>query len=69
MKIVLHRQIVEKYSNIKFDENPISGGRVVSCGPTNGQTDKTNLIVTFHNFPKAPETKLPESKIKCPKAT
>jgi len=26
------RQTVEKYSSIKFRENPSSGGRVVPCG-------------------------------------
>jgi len=32
------RQIFEKYSNIKFHENPSSGSRVVPSGPTDGQT-------------------------------
>jgi len=64
MNLDFARQIVEKYSKVNFNENPISGSRDVSCGPTNEQTDKTNLIVPFHNFAKAPETRLPESKIK-----
>ena len=33
------RQIFEKYSNIKFHENPSSGSRVVPCGQKDGQTD------------------------------
>jgi hypothetical protein len=42
----------EKYSNIKFHENPSSGSRVVPCR----RTDMTKLIVTFRNFAKAPKT-------------
>jgi hypothetical protein len=34
------RQIFEKYSNIKFHENPSSGNRVVPCGWTDGRTDR-----------------------------
>jgi len=32
-------QIVEKYSNIKFHENPSCGSRVVLCGRTDRKTD------------------------------
>ena len=40
MKIEFSQQIVEKYANIKFHENPSSGGRVGPCGRTDGgQTD------------------------------
>jgi hypothetical protein len=41
MKREFYRQIFEKYSNIKFHENPSSGNRVVSCGQTDGH-DGTN---------------------------
>jgi hypothetical protein len=41
----------EKYSNIKFNENPPSRSRVVPCG----QTDITKLTVAFRNFAKAPK--------------
>jgi hypothetical protein len=34
------RQIFEKYSNIKFNENPSRERRVVPYFPTNGQTDR-----------------------------
>ena len=35
----------EKYSNIKFHENPSGGSRVVPCGRTDGRTDKqTDLM-------------------------
>ena len=44
------RQLFEKYSNIKFHENPSSGSRVVPCGGT----DMTHLMITFHNFANAP---------------
>ena len=44
----------EKYSNIKFNENPSSGGRSVPCG-ADGRTDRhmTKLIVAFRNFANA----------------
>ena len=32
-------QSFEKYSNIKFRENPYSGSGVVPCGRTNRQAD------------------------------
>jgi hypothetical protein len=55
IKLEFSRQkgIFEKYSNIKFYENPSSGSRVVSCGRMDGQTDMTKLIVTFGNFANA----------------
>jgi hypothetical protein len=50
MKLEFSRDIVEKYSNINFNENPSSGSRFAF-----GQTDKTTLIVVFRNFVKAPK--------------
>jgi hypothetical protein len=51
-------QILEKYSHIKFHQNPSNGRRVVSRGRTEAQTDRhtdiTNLIVTIGNFAEAP---------------
>jgi hypothetical protein len=38
MKVEFSRQIVEKYSNIHFHENPSSGSRVFPCGRTDRQT-------------------------------
>jgi len=38
MKIEQYRQILEKYSNIEFHENPPNGNRVVPCGRTDRQT-------------------------------
>jgi hypothetical protein len=46
MEYEIYRQIVETYSNIKFNENPSSGSRVVPCE----RTDMTKLIVVFLNF-------------------
>jgi len=34
MELELCQQIFEKYSDIKFHENPSSGSRVVPCGQT-----------------------------------
>ena len=51
-------QISEKYSNIKFHENPPSGSRVVPCGRTDRQTDMTKLIVTFRNYTNAPKKEM-----------
>ena len=39
-KIEFSRKIFEKYSNIKFHENPSRGGPVVRCGRADGRTDK-----------------------------
>ena len=45
MKLEFARQIFEKYSNIKFHENPPNGSRV-PCGQMGGgRTDMTKLIV------------------------
>ena len=59
MKIEFSRQILEKFSNTKFHENPFSGSRVVPCGPTDRrtgvQTDMTKLIVAFRNFANMPK--------------
>jgi len=51
MKLTFSRQILEKYSNIKFHENMSSRSRIVSCG----QTDMTKLMVAFRNFANAPK--------------
>jgi hypothetical protein len=47
-------QIFEKYSDIKFHENPCSGNGIVSCGQIDGQTDMTKLVVFFRGFAKEP---------------
>ena len=53
MKLGFSRQIFEKYSNIKYHENPSSGSRV-PCG----QTDMTKLMVAFRDFTNAPNNML-----------
>ena len=50
IKLQLIRQIFEWDSNIKLQENPSCGGRVVPCG----QTGVTKLIVAFGNFANTP---------------
>jgi hypothetical protein len=48
MKLELSRQIFEKYSSVKFNENPFSGTELFHLySLTDGQTDTSQLIVTF----------------------
>ena len=49
MKREFSRQIFEKYSNIKFHENPLL--------QADERTDMTKVIVAFRNFAKAPKNK------------
>ena len=53
MKLEFSRQIFDKSSNIKFNENPSSGNRDVPCRQTDGRTDMTKLIAAFLNFADA----------------
>jgi len=55
MELEFSQQSFGKFSDIKFDENPSNGSRVVPCGPTDGRTDITKLIVAFRNFAKGPK--------------
>ena len=59
MKLEFSKQIFEKSSNIKFNENLSSGSRVVPYGQTNGRTDGRTgimkLIGAFRNFANAPK--------------
>jgi hypothetical protein len=61
MQLELSGEIFEKYSDIKFHENPSLGSRV-PCGRADGQTDITKLIVAFRNFAIAPK-KVKESSL------
>jgi hypothetical protein len=54
MKIKISRQVFEKYSDIKFYENPSGGSQVVPCG----RTDMTKLIVAFRNIANVPKNAL-----------
>jgi len=49
IKVEFSRHIFEKYSNIKFYENPSSGSQVVG-GRTDGRTYMTKLTVVFRVF-------------------
>jgi len=40
VKLEICRQIFEKYTNIKFNENPSSGSRVVPCGRRDRETNR-----------------------------
>jgi hypothetical protein len=56
-----YRKIFERYSNIKFHENPYSGGRVVPCWQRDGRTDRqTDRCYRASSrslqFSRAPET-------------
>jgi len=54
VKLEFSRQIIEKYSDIKFHEYLFSGSRVVSCGRTDRWTNIAKLIVALRNFANAP---------------
>ena len=68
MKLNVSRQIIEKYSNMKFNENIFSGSRVIACGQKDGrkdrQTDMKNLTVAFRSFENVPENWLWNGKCK-----
>jgi hypothetical protein len=51
MELEFSRQIFEKFSNIKFHDNPSIGSRVVPCE----RAEMTKLIVAFRNFANAPK--------------
>ena len=59
MKPDFSRQVFEKYSGIKFHENPSSGSRDVRYGHTHTHThthtDMTTLSVACSNFANAPK--------------
>jgi hypothetical protein len=54
MKFEISRQILEKYQNFNFHENPSSGSGVVPCG----RTDRHDEVVTFPNLVNAPNKKI-----------
>jgi len=59
MKLEFSRQIFEKSSNSKFNENPFSGSQVVPCGRTERRAYMTKVIVAFPNFANAPKNRIP----------
>ena len=55
-KLEFSRQIFEKSSTLKFNKNPSSGSRAVSCGQTEGgRIDRTKLTAAFRNVANAPK--------------
>ena len=53
IKLEFSRQIFEKYSNIKFHENPYSGSRFVPCGQTDRHDEAivgTRLTRRMHEY-------------------
>jgi hypothetical protein len=54
IKHEFYREIFEKYSNMKFHENPSSGNSVISMR-TDRQTIMAGLIVAFRSFANAPK--------------
>jgi hypothetical protein len=66
MKLEFSRQSFEKYSNIKFHENPSSGSRDFPRGWTDGRTTgMTKLTVAFRNFANAPKNCSTEQNPRC----
>jgi hypothetical protein len=57
MKLEFSGQIFEKYSNVKYHENPLNGRRVVPYGRTDGRSDRLELAnSTFRNFANPSKT-------------
>jgi hypothetical protein len=54
MKLEFSGRIFEKYADVKGNENPSIGCRVVPFGPTDRQADgdMTKITVAFHSFAK-----------------
>jgi len=48
MKLEYSRQIFEKYSNIKFHENPFIGRPVVPCGRTDTHDEVNSRLSKFY---------------------
>jgi len=55
MKLEFSCHVFEKYSHIKFYNNPSSGRRVVPRGGTDGQTDMPKQVDALCNFAKTPK--------------
>ena len=63
MKLEFSWQIFEKYSNIKFHENPSGWGELFHAdGRTGEETDMKKLTVALGNFANAPKHDREQSK-------
>jgi len=47
MKLEIPEHIFEKYSNMKFHENPSSGNRVVLCGYSDRHDEANGRLLLF----------------------
>jgi len=47
MKLVFSQHIFEKYSHIKFHENPSIGSRVLPCGRTDAHAETNGRFSQF----------------------
>ena len=60
IKLKFSRKIFEKYSNIKFTDNPFSASRVVPCGQTDGRSDTSrslqSSLAILRTHPKIPQS-------------
>ena len=65
MKLELSRRIFDKCSNIKFHENPSSGGRVIPCRQTDKRTDMKKLKVAVRNFANESKNQRVKLIIRC----
>ena len=70
IKLVFSRQVVEKSSNIKFNDiRPVAAELFQQQRMTDGRNHKTNIIVPFRNFLNAPKNriffKLSQTPAKC----
>jgi len=50
MKLEISQEVFEKYTNIKFQENPTSEKRVLPCGQMDKRTAMTRLVFAFRSF-------------------
>jgi len=64
MKLEFSRQFSQKYSNVICHENS-SRGRFVTCGRTDGRTDRKKLINAFRNFSNEPKNLSPVHFVTC----
>ena len=55
MKLEFYRLVCEKYSNIKFHENPSSVSLVIPCEQTDLWTDMRTITFAFRNSANAPK--------------
>jgi hypothetical protein len=47
MKLEFPRQVLEKYKNSKYNENPFGGSRVLASGQTDGHNRANSRFLQF----------------------